>query len=591
MLTPLAALAHFIPLTAFMSEQPLAFALPGFCLAVGALVERLAAPGLLLPPVKLRDRAVLGLLCLAWLAMAGQTFARVRQWASPEALWAAEAALHPASAQPLIEQLDACVHQSNADAARRLAREARRKGSPAELDRVRELEALLAANIKDDDRLKELIDEALDAKRKPGRDHLSRMAVYARDRDFRAESTDLWRRELQLYPTSFDALYELAQTALDDKNLKDAIRFSADAVRFAPNRRMWARAQERYGVILAESGQVKVAAMTLQQALAVEPTLYRAYIYLARIFWGAKEYQRALDVLNACFQNVSHSLTSYVDLAQMYTGILEDLNQTRLALDWIQGQMASFPSDIPLQIWGARYLIEFGFYDRAYQTYQMVMASPVANDAKSKVAVGLGLLELRVNKHPKEAARYWRSALQLDPTNDDAKRQLDALDQAVASAKDQNSAAPAATAAQTSASAAVLPAAPAPAVAPAPALPSGSGLSLGAPLSGLSVSRPDLATTASKPQAAPKPAAPAATPAATPRPTASPTPAAPTVTPAAPKPAAPAVTPAATPRPTASPAPAAHVAKPAATPAATPVRTPAVTPVATPAATPAPKAK
>lgn len=454
MLTPLLVLTHWIPLTSLISEQPLAFALPGFALLVGAIAGRLIGPSWSLPPTHWRGRAVFVLLGLAWAAMAWQVWARGQEWSKPETLWLAESKRHPLSASPLIELTDFYVRQENPEAARTAARAARRIAYGGDLDRLIELEADMAVTVKDDTRLKELIDEAMT--RPASRpEHLEHMANYARQRDFRTESTDLLRRQSKLFPKSFETAYQLAQIELDNKNFSEAGRLASVAISNAVGKSLKAKAYERYGVVMAETGGylfqnnqgqqaqqfLKSAEGALDQALTLDKTLYLPYIYMTRIYMGRNELERARITIVSCFNNVGAGVSSYIDLAQLYTQVLEMQGHARDAAQWMASQMDQFPGDVPLQVWGARFLIELGQYDRANQAYQSVYKLPAAQGSQADILIGWGLIALRADHQIDMAAKYWNKALELDPLNAEAKGLLASLSNPPA--KDQKTAKPA----------------------------------------------------------------------------------------------------------------------------------------------------
>lgn len=609
LLTPLIALAHWVPLTFFMSEQPLAFALPGLCLLLGAVVGQVTASAWNFPPAGLRDKLVVGLLVLAWVAMGWQVIERGKEWNKAETLWDAEVARHPGRATPLVEKLGNYARQTGlqgaTERARSTARAARPVATPEELERIIEWEAVVAANLKDDDRLKELIDETLGSRRPGSLEYLSRMANLARTRDFVSESFDLWRRELKYYPKSFEAITTLAVLEEKNKNFQESLRLSFSAVLNANNKLRRAQALELYGIALANTGQYPAALFNLNQALTLDRTLYRAYIYMARIHWGMKNYTQAETAIRACYANVGPRLISYRDLAELETGVLESQNKPQEAVDFMIQQMNQFPSDIPLQIYGARYLIAMavydkGLYDRAIQAYSAVMR--VQGAPKADIGVGMGLIALYGQNDPATARRWWEQVIQkLDPLNAEAKHFLAELDAAESSKSKPTprpegsaplavaptpaprpvppSSTPAAPSSATPK--AVPPATPA-LESPTPAIPSGGGMSLGNPFTSPSAPPP---APAIKPLGSPIPATPAAAPAvATP---ASAPVATPVSTPVATPASTPVATPAATPVAPPAAAPATPVAPRAATPASAPVATPAATPVAKPAAPPA----
>lgn len=485
LLSPLAALTHLLPLTIAISEQPLAFALPGLALLVGALAELVAGAAWSFPPAPLRARILTAALCVVWVGMAWQTWARLGEWSRTENLLRVEAARHPASAAPLVELTDVYVRQDAVETARTTARQARRLATRAELDRIMELEATLAVNQKDDQRLRDLIDEAMAQKASSTPEHLVRMSIFAQQRDFKREYADLLRQQLKFYPDSFEACYALAQYELDEKNLKEAIRLGSLAIKNARGRAFMAKAFERYGIILAEAGQAPVAEKTLLQALQLDKGLYNAYIYLARIYWGRKDLENAKGVVAACFANAGARVTSYRDLVELYTGILESQNRPQEAVDWMAQQMDFFPSDVQLQLYGARYMIEFGRYDRAESAYRTLIQRPDIGRSGIDVMVGMGLVALRGQNDRAQAAKFWRKALELDPLNDEAKRFMKALEGGDSTAVQQAAAtaAPATQAAAIPTSATAASAMPAPSSASVPAIKpptvSGGGLSLG----------------------------------------------------------------------------------------------------------------
>lgn len=442
MLTPLLCLSHWIPLTSLISEQPLAFALPGLALLVGAAAGRLTSPAWSLPPALWRDRAVFAVLCLAWAGMAWQVWARGQEWSKPETLWLAESERHPLSATPLVELTDYYVRQDNPENARKAARAARRLAFGGDLDRLIELEAALAVGVKDDSRLKELIDETM-ARPAPSRpEHLERMAIYARQREFRTEAIDLLRRQSKFFPNAFETAYELAKVEMDANNFSEAGRYASMAIQNATGRSLKAKAYERYGTVMCETGDylskhgygtqatkaLQMAEGALDQALTLDKTLYLPYIYMTRIYMGRNELERAKVTIISCFNNVGSGVTSYVDLAQLYTNVLELQGHAPDAVQWMAEQMATYPIDIPLQVWGARYLVEMGQYERASQTYQAIYKLPAAQGSMVDILIGSGLIALRNDHSPAEAAKCWRKALTLDPLNAEAKTLLDELE-------------------------------------------------------------------------------------------------------------------------------------------------------------------
>lgn len=435
LLTPLLAISHWIPLPFTMSEGPLVFALPGFCLMLAVLIQKLAGVARALPSRGWWEKLGLAVLCLIWVGMAWQVWSRGRDWKSAESLWQAEANQHPRNAAPHLELLEMYVRQSNAEAAHREAALARKIARPADLDRIVELEAALASLQKDDRLLLSLIEQELKSPVIKRRGHLAQLAMYAGERRLAKEAEALWRKELKQYPDYFDALYELADLEFKHKNYPEARRLCVLALkesRHAPEA-LRAKALSRYGVILAESGYLKEAIVELRAAIELDPHLYTPYIYLVRIYTGDKykNYEMAKSLISLCAQNVN--LTSYIDLADLYTRILDYQKKPAEALDWLMAVVAKYPSDVPLHLFAARYQMEHRRYDKAAQIYEHL--GEVRGLEQADLFTGLGLLALYGEKNQTKAIAYWRKAIQVNPLHDEAK---DLLSQATAPRQNAN---------------------------------------------------------------------------------------------------------------------------------------------------------
>lgn len=422
LLTPLLALSHWIRIPFFMSEGPLLFALPGFCLVLGLLLTRLQGRAWLPISEGLRAKVAFCILIPICGALAYQTWKRGDDWTSAETIWQAEAAIHPQQAKPQIELLSMYMHKMNLDAAAEKALLVRKLARPEELDRAVELDVALAILQKDDGRLRRLFQEELNSTRAGSRSHYAMLAQFAKDNNLASEYDRLLRKELKLYPDAFDALYELAEIERQHKNMDEAIKLGAQAAQNAPAD-LRANALARYGVILSESGHLDGAVEEFRNALKLNPALYEPYIKLAQIFWGRKEYENALIYLSACTKNVR--LASYVDIAEVYTGVLESQKKINEALDWLNGVLHQFSGDVPLQIYAARFMIQYRQYDRAQQIYAQ-MSSAKGPDL-AEVYTGLGLIALEGENNRDRAGKFWRIAIQINPLNDEPKRFLDHL--------------------------------------------------------------------------------------------------------------------------------------------------------------------
>ena len=372
LLVPLIALSHWLPLSAFMTEGPLGFALVGASLGMGLVARRLIEwPGWLPNPLW-RHRIVASLATLAIITMGWQGFARNRQWNEAETLWRAEALLHPADAQPLINLLHDHLTAARLNRAQELLDQAKQLKSTwhhKDQDKLTQLEALLYIDQGEIRKLRQLLRDELNNPIPHDRGHMSKLALVATGiADAKLES--LLRAELQAYPDSYEATFRLAnllrekqqKLPAEKRDFDETIELAQRAIPLSP-KSLLAQSHALYGLILTDVGSYKEAVFTLQTALNLDRTLYRPYIRLTQIYWGRKDYALAED---AIARGLNHAnVTSFVDLAQLYTGIMEDRDRVNKALDWLVIACRDYPGDVPLRMFAARYLIVHRRFEQA----------------------------------------------------------------------------------------------------------------------------------------------------------------------------------------------------------------------------------
>ena len=422
--TALLAVA-LLPVPGIFSERPLLFALPGFCLAVAALLRHLA-PAWSFPPRGWPARAMLALLALAWIAMAVQTWARGGAWQDVESLWLAEAGHHPQSPAPLFALFEDFAQRGQPARAEAILDRLRPLAvQPAELDRLAGLEVVLAANADDLERLDDILRDELAAERKHGVGHMLRLGLIAQVKGLDQLAPQLLAAELDHYPDSFGALYELAELERRAARLDRAIRFASRAVETAPDDLRRARALERHGSILADSGRTREAAHELRTALELDETLYDAYVTLARIYWGLGEITNAEIAIQRGFR--LGRTQSHVDLATVYVSMLEDQGRVDTAVVWLESTMKQFPTDLQLIIFAGHYMVEVGRYELARQILQP-LAMQTTGRPLAEVLNALAMLEWFGAGNETNARTLVRQSLTIAPDLEEPKRLLDVID-------------------------------------------------------------------------------------------------------------------------------------------------------------------
>ncbi len=447
---PLVGLSHFIPLSTFMTEGPLVFALPGCCLAFGLGVGRASEwVRRRSPTVYWPEHAVLAVVAVLVIMMGWQSHARGRQWKDAERLWMAEADLHPDNALPLIHLLRDLMAEGKLDAALAMLDEAKERASSDDLDKIVETEALLYNDKNETLKLHQLIRDELRADRPPVRGHMSKLALIAQ-RGAKDKVEQLWRAELAAYPDSFEAPYHLAMILLDGqvarpanrRDFKEAIGFAQKALIAQENRpetsdRERARALSVYGKLLAEADHQREAILHLREARKLDPTLYDPYIYLARLYWGRKDYTLAEDAIQRC--RLYADVSSYRDIAELYTRMREDQGLTGEGLDWLMAFCKDFSADVPLLLYGARYQIFHGRYDQAREILMQLGRLGLRGPHQADWLGIMGALAWNRDGDRATAMDYFRQALRIDSTNADARTNLIALQSQERSSKEDQS--------------------------------------------------------------------------------------------------------------------------------------------------------
>ena len=122
----------------------------------------------------------------------------------------------------------------------------------------------------------------------------------------------------------------------------------------------------RYGAMLAENKFLDDALEQLRQALRSDKTLYEPYVYLTRIYWGRKQYRLAEDTIARAIHQAN--VSSYIDLAQLYLGVMEDRGKEegkqnemlRKAMSDLNYQCRVFKNDYPLHLYVAKVHLKYG---------------------------------------------------------------------------------------------------------------------------------------------------------------------------------------------------------------------------------------
>ena len=415
----LAATAHWIPSEPLISEQALLFAIVPFALLLGAGAELLIESTLAFP-LRMRGRmAAVALLCMAC-AMVWQTWNRAGAWRSEIALWQAEVARHPQSYSARVELLRAAMRARDYDLAERILAEARALPAPAGIDDdLTMVEANLLSASTDRGPLRELLQRELDSQEPHAEGALAKLgqqAYLAEQKDLAAQ---LLEKELARFPESFTAQYELADLEREAGNLERALKLADGAVRTAPVP-MRARAVERLGIVLAEAKAIDQALLAFDQAIQLDPTTYESYVYRSRIFMGQQKYDLAEDAVERSrrFSRVS----SYADLAQLAVTIYEARGEEGKAQSRAIYFADTYSSDIPTNIYAARYLISKGSYDPARKILERIY--PSAGARMADVLVAIGLLDLYGDRNLERAIAKWEEARRLQPGHAEATRML-----------------------------------------------------------------------------------------------------------------------------------------------------------------------
>ena len=420
LICPLAGQAFASSPRGAFSEGPLLFAVPGLAILAGGLVQRVLHLEKQSQRIGLRERLVAVVVFAVLAALAAQTWQRNHAWKDAETLWQVEGRLHAASAQPLIEWLEETARNGQPDQVFEIATRARQRAQAGEqMDRAIEYQAVALSAKNEINALRTLIHDELTTSRLSNQGHMTRLAAMAQERGLNKEAELLWRVEIKHHPDSFTALYALATAEQKNKNWIEARALAQRAAECAPAS-MKAQAMERYGVILADGGRLEEGRRQLLAALEIDHKLYLPYVYLARIYWGRKDYVRAEEAIARGFSLAK--VSSYVDLAQMRAGMMEEQGQLNAALDWLPRICNEFPGDMPLKVFAAGLLVDNRRFKEAEDVYKQIRG--VQGELLAGMYTGLGQIAMERDNNRNAAIDLWRKALDAAPQYPPARRLL-----------------------------------------------------------------------------------------------------------------------------------------------------------------------
>jgi tetratricopeptide (TPR) repeat protein len=423
LLTPLLALAPWLPTTVIFSEAPLLFVLPGLGMILGAGVEKIAGGASGLAAIDWRERAVATLLIVVAGAMAWQDWLRVRQWADETTLWRAEAAMHPTLTLPLINLIVANFEQGRFQDAKDVVARARKLGDKDDWDAVTQCEIRLDVAMGQTDALRDLLEKELQADRSHDPGFLEGLADVAYSNGMKELVPEFYRKALKQNPKSFLANFQLAKVEFQAKHNKEALALATKAAGQAPpDRRVSAFLQ--LAEILTEMGYYREALAQYEEVRKLDPSLEAPYLRLGQFYWGRKEYDRAEATI---VQGLGLAkVQTYAKLAGLYFNVLAEQGRARDGVDWLKQQANNYPSDAPLQLLVAETLVRFGDDEAARQIYESL--SNLSIEDRVKQLVGLGKIAFGADRDPDRALALWKQALQLSPGNAVAQKLIDMIE-------------------------------------------------------------------------------------------------------------------------------------------------------------------
>lgn len=414
MLIPLATLSHWIPLPTFMTEAPLAFAIPGYGLALGFLTEQVMVRrwkkrlSLIRPPLLLGCAGTL--VVLAWIAMGAQVLSRNAQWKDIETLWSTEMGRHPNNAVPIVNLIHEYVRQFDEEKGQKLLITARTIALPRELNQITRYQAQLLAETNQAQRLEKLLRGELQSKGRWEKNHLAQLGRYAQDCGLEDLAESLWRLELQRFPTSYPALYGLAGIEHQKGNLLAAARLAEKAQLSVPPYQR-ADSAVRLGSIYISMGRTRDAIHVFNAALAFNRHHPETYLNLARLHYQHGNSRHAIQLIRQATE--MGDFATFRDLVRLRMRIYQDQNQHAQAMGYLMNIARAHPHDVPLNLFAARYFVEHDELWEARRVYRRIVErnGPATTDALA----GLARIAIREDDNPDLARRLLQKALAREP--------------------------------------------------------------------------------------------------------------------------------------------------------------------------------
>lgn len=429
MLLGVAALSQWIPLSTQYSEAPLAFAVAGLALGLGVLAGKLI-PG----PLRINRFSPVQYLTLALLLVLGcgmlwQVAKRNPAWNNTHALWNAEANNHPDIGLPKLELLKLALLDKNFDTVQSLIDTLLgMELNTLEADRLALYRISYHEHREEPGSIRLLIEASL----KEDRPHIPNFWKLVDALAVRNGLEDLtpriWQRAYEETPEDFETCYRLARIRFDANDLSQALVLGDEALALAKSPEEQAKALTLYGIILAGTNRTNEAIENLRQSLVIDPTQYKPYEYLARLYWGHPAYEPEARYLMA--ENMLRSamdrarVDTYRNIAAIFVTMMEEQGKHKRADIWVRSLRGQYPDDLPLMIFAGRFFIENKDYEaaREYFTHVVKKASGTRSQMLAEGLVGMAWLSINVDDDLPLARRMLADALQILPDSEEARQ-------------------------------------------------------------------------------------------------------------------------------------------------------------------------
>lgn len=383
---PLVAALHWAPMSDAYAQRWLLVAIPGIALAVAASLDAILlgaasradraekaehAEGAPRRPARSVRKFALVAAAVVVVALVGVTRARVRAARYPNAIWSAEAERHPNAPQPLAFQMVNLVSRPDPKVGFRtaeileLADKALDVARPPDADLVHQYLGILHLARRKPEDFDRVFETAFASPGPHLRGFYGTLGATALGFERFDSAEKAARKELEVAPDDFNALFTLARAESGRKNWEQAVAASSRALTLAPTQSralvqlLLARALRRLEPSTPEILGRAIAAF--EGAIEAEPQLTEAYLDLARLYIQNGYYPQAEQTLALCRERVKTlRTTTYADIYRIQVESLEKQERVPLAIDLLNDALVMHPNDVTLRFYAGDYLIERG---------------------------------------------------------------------------------------------------------------------------------------------------------------------------------------------------------------------------------------